>query len=67
MDKAALAEALGAPAAFGQSQFAFMRGNAFEARVKADGGTELMRLLYERLGGDAPAPHEVLVPDLAAA
>jgi hypothetical protein len=61
VDKAALASALGSPAAFGQSQFAFMRGNAFEARVKADGGTELMRLL----GVDAPA--EVRVPDLSAA
>lgn len=37
VDKGALATALGSPAAFGQSQFAFMRGNAFEARVKADG------------------------------
>ncbi|MFF3244987.1 hypothetical protein ACFYWY_14935 [Streptomyces sp. NPDC002870] len=61
VDKAALASALGSPAAFGQSQFAFMRGNAFEARVKADGGTELMRLL----GVDVPA--EVRVPDLSAA
>ncbi|MFI1397667.1 hypothetical protein [Streptomyces sp. NPDC020681] len=61
VDKAALATALGAPAAFGQSQFAFMRGNAFEAKVKADGGTELLRLL----GVDTPA--EVLVPDLSAA
>ncbi|MBT2387858.1 hypothetical protein J7E87_00095 [Streptomyces sp. ISL-1] len=61
VDKAALASALGSPAAFGQSQFAFMRGNAFEAKVKADGGTEMMRLL----GVDAPA--EVRVPDLSAA
>ncbi|MFE0424616.1 hypothetical protein [Streptomyces sp. NPDC058953] len=45
VDKAALAAALGSPAAFGQSQFAFMRGNAFEARVVSDGGAELMRLL----------------------
>lgn len=67
MDKAALATALGSPAAFGQSQFAFMRGNAFEAKVKADGGTELMRLLHERLGGGGEAPREVLVPDLTAA
>ncbi|MFE7707910.1 hypothetical protein ACFU6I_19430 [Streptomyces sp. NPDC057486] len=67
VDKAALAAALGSPAAFGQSQFAFMRGNAFEAKVKADGGTELMRLLYERLGGGGDAPREVRVPDLAAA
>ncbi|MEU5164273.1 hypothetical protein AB0G74_32290 [Streptomyces sp. NPDC020875] len=45
VDKGALAAALGSPAAFGQSQFAFMRGNAFEARVVSDGGAELMRLL----------------------
>lgn len=61
VDKAALAQALGAPAAFGQSQFAFMRGNAFEARVKADGGTELLRLL------GVADPQEAQVPDLAAA
>ncbi|MFJ2216928.1 hypothetical protein ACIQVO_19215 [Streptomyces sp. NPDC101062] len=69
VDKAALATALGSPAPFGQSQFAFMRGNAFEAKVKADGGTELMRLVAERLGGAAPppGPGEVLVPDLSAA
>ncbi len=67
MNKAALAEALGSPAPFGQSQFALVRGNSFEARVKADGGTELMRLLHEHLGGGAPAPDEVLAPDLAAA
>lgn len=60
MDKSALAEALGSPAGLGQSQFAFMRGNAFEARVKADGGKELMRLL----GLDDPG--RVRVPDLAA-
>ncbi|MFI9624866.1 hypothetical protein [Streptomyces sp. NPDC052042] len=67
VNKAALAEALGSPAPFGQSQFALVRGNSFEAKVKADGGTELMRLLYERLGGGAPAPDEVPVPDLTAA
>lgn len=67
VDKAALAEALGSPAPFGQSQFALVRGNSFEAKVKADGGTELMRLLHEHLGAGGPAPHEVLVPDLAAA
>ncbi|MFF8290384.1 hypothetical protein ACF068_14315 [Streptomyces sp. NPDC016309] len=61
VDKAALASALGAPSGFGQSQFAFMRGNAFEARVKADGGRELMRLL------GVAEPAEVRVPDLAAA
>ncbi|WP_399131944.1 hypothetical protein [Streptomyces sp. ITFR-16] len=67
VDKAALATALGSPAPFGQSQFAFMRGNAFEARVKADGGTELMRLLHERLGGRGEPPRDVRVPDLTAA
>ncbi|MER5552923.1 hypothetical protein ABT001_14795 [Streptomyces sp. NPDC002793] len=67
VDKAVLATALGSPAAFGQSQFAFVRGNAFEAKVKADGGTELLRLLVERLGGGAEAPAEVTVPDLTAA
>ncbi|MFF4185861.1 hypothetical protein ACFYZ9_21965 [Streptomyces sp. NPDC001691] len=69
VDKGALAEAIGAPsAAFGQSQFAFMRGNAFEAKVKGDGGTELLRLLHERMGaaGSEP-PGEATAPDLAAA
>jgi hypothetical protein len=65
VDKAALARALGAPATFGQSQFAFVRGNAFESRIQADGGAELMRLLHERLG-EGPAG-EVSVPDLSAA
>ncbi|WP_260255755.1 hypothetical protein [Streptomyces sp. 840.1] len=67
VDKTALATALGSPAPFGQSQFAFMRGNAFEAKVKADGGTELMRLLHERLGGPGEPPRDVAVPDLSAA
>ncbi|MGA4798717.1 hypothetical protein [Streptomyces lavendulocolor] len=61
VDKAALASALGAPSGFGQSQFAFMRGNAFEAKVKADGGAELMRLL------GVAEPEDVRVPDLTAA
>lgn len=69
IDKGALAQALGSPATYGQSQFAFVRGNAFEARVKADGGTELLRLLHERLapGTPAPSPDEVATPDLSAA
>ncbi|MFJ9635660.1 hypothetical protein [Streptomyces sp. NPDC101178] len=68
VDKGVLAEALGSPAPFGQSQFAFMRGNAFEAKVKADGGAELLRLLYERLGGPSPAPGpDAATPDLSAA
>jgi hypothetical protein len=66
VDKAAVAETLGAPAPFGQSQFAFVRGNAFEARVKADGGAELIALLCSRTGEDQPEPREVGVPDLSA-
>ena len=66
VDKAVLASALGAPSAFGQSQFAFMRGNAFEARVKADGGTELLRLVHENLDAAAEPPASGAVPDLGA-
>ncbi|UXY32599.1 hypothetical protein N8I87_15010 [Streptomyces sp. HUAS TT20] len=66
VDKVALASALGAPSAFGQSQFALTRGNAFEARVKADGGAELMRLAHTRLDPGAEPPHEAAVPDLSA-
>ncbi|WP_051855389.1 hypothetical protein [Streptomyces sp. NRRL B-1347] len=66
--KAELARSLGAPSAFGQSQFAFMRGHAFEARVKADGGAELLRLTHARVGGGPePVPGEASVPDLTAA
>lgn len=60
MDKTALAAALGSPSDRGQSQFAFMRGNAFEARVKGDGGRELMRLL------GLEDPGEVRLPELTA-
>ncbi|MGW1466999.1 hypothetical protein ACWCPT_21965 [Streptomyces sp. NPDC002308] len=67
VDKTGLATALGSPSGFGQSQFAFMRGNAFEARVKADGGTELLRLLHESLGGGGEPPEGARVPDLTAA
>ncbi len=66
MNKAVLASALGAPSAFGQSQFAFMRGNAFEARVKADGGAELLRLVHEKLDPGAEPPAAGAVPDLTA-
>lgn len=66
MDKGALASALGAPSAFGQSQFAFVRGNAFEARVKADGGAELLRLVHERLDPGAAPPADARVPELTA-
>ncbi|GAB7033333.1 hypothetical protein AB0G35_13740 [Streptomyces sp. NPDC021749] len=72
VDKGALAGALGSPAGYGQSQFALVRGNAFEARVKADGGAELLRLVRERLdpGSPPPGPEELgeaAAPDLSAA
>ncbi|MER5871472.1 hypothetical protein ABT106_17415, partial [Streptomyces sp. NPDC002044] len=65
VDKTALASALGSPAAFGQSQFAIVRGNSFEAKVKGDGGAALLRLVHEHLGAGAepPGPH-ARVPDL---
>lgn len=66
MDKARLATALGAPSGFGQSQFALTRGNAFEARVKADGGAELLRLAHARLDPGAEPPAGAAVPDLTA-
>lgn len=66
VNKAALADALGSPSAFGQSQFAFMRGNAFEARVKADGGAELLRLTHEKLDPGAEPPAHACVPELSA-
>ncbi len=64
VDKGAVARGLGAPERFGQSQFAFARGNAFEARVTADGCAELLRLLGADRGPGAPA---AVLPDLAAA
>ncbi|WP_181140194.1 hypothetical protein [Streptomyces sp. Ru62] len=66
VDKAKLAGALGAPSGFGQSQFALTRGNAFEARVKADGGAELLRLAHARLDPGAEPPATAAVPDLTA-
>ncbi|MCQ4046677.1 hypothetical protein ACFOSC_16785 [Streptantibioticus rubrisoli] len=60
VDKAKVAQTLGAPTRFGQSRFAFTRGNAFEARVKADGCAELLRLL----GADEAAG--ATLPDLSA-
>ncbi|MDQ1045834.1 hypothetical protein [Streptomyces sp. V4I2] len=66
VDKAALADALGSPSAFGQSQFALTRGNAFESRVKADGGAELLRLVHEKLDRKAEPPSDAEVPDLTA-
>ncbi|KOU66485.1 hypothetical protein ADK57_18710 [Streptomyces sp. MMG1533] len=66
VNKAALADALGSPSAFGQSQFALTRGNAFEARVKADGGAELLRLVHEKLDRRAEPPSDAEVPELTA-
>lgn len=66
VNKTALASALGAPSAFGQSQFALTRGNAFEAKVKADGGAELLRLVREKLDRSAEPPADARVPDLTA-
>ncbi|WP_105975635.1 hypothetical protein [Streptomyces geranii] len=66
VNKATLASALGSPSGFGQSQFALARGNTFEARVKADGGAELLRLVHEKLDPGAAAPAESEVPDLTA-
>ncbi|MEU9336861.1 hypothetical protein AB0D49_27465 [Streptomyces sp. NPDC048290] len=67
VNKAGLASALGSPSAFGQSQFAFARGNAFEARVKADGGAELLTLVHRALDPGAEPPTGAAVPDLTAA
>ncbi|NUS82611.1 MAG: hypothetical protein HOY75_07595 [Streptomyces sp.] len=67
VNKAALASALGAPSAFGQSQFALTRGNAFEAKVKADGGAELLRLVHDKLDRSSEPPADARVPDLTAA
>ncbi|MFE3162703.1 hypothetical protein [Streptomyces sp. NPDC059224] len=66
VDKTALASALGAPSAFGQSQFALTRGNAFEAKVKADGGAELLRLVRKHLDPGAEPADRAAVPDLSA-
>ncbi|WP_308119314.1 hypothetical protein [Streptomyces sp. JJ38] len=66
VDKTALARALGSPAPFGQSQFAFTRGHAFESRVHADGGAELVRMLRAATADGSPEPLAVEVPDLTA-
>lgn len=64
VDKAAVAQALGTPAPFGQSQFAFARGHSFEARVTGDGCRELLRLLRERLGAADGQQADCDLPDL---
>lgn len=69
VDKRALATRLGAAPAFGQSQFAFARGHAFEHRVKGDGAVELARLVHDRTPDSedpTPGPENVRMPDLTA-
>ncbi|KRV47795.1 hypothetical protein AQ490_05335 [Wenjunlia vitaminophila] len=63
-DKGALARHLGSPAPFGQSQFAIVRGNVFEARVKADGCAALLKLLTEQF--QLAVPDRLTPPDLSA-
>ncbi|MDH6110575.1 hypothetical protein P3T36_006171 [Kitasatospora sp. MAP12-15] len=64
VDKTALADRLGQPAPFGRSPFAIARGNAFEARLKADGCAALLAPLRRRLGLPAEEDSPLLVPDL---
>jgi hypothetical protein len=42
VDRSQLADRLGFPARFGRSRFAITRGDAFEARLRADGARELL-------------------------
>jgi hypothetical protein len=48
-DKNLIAEHTGYQAPFGQSNFAIIRGNAFEAQVKENGAAQLLQLLREHL------------------
>lgn len=66
VDKGAVARALGSPAPFGRSAFAFSRGHAFESRVKADGCAELLRLLGAARPEDTVPGPEAELPDLSA-
>jgi hypothetical protein len=62
-DKAKIAECAGFPQQSGASQspFALRRGAVFEARVKSDGGADLIRLLREMAGLTLPeVSHTVL-------
>jgi hypothetical protein len=49
VNKQHIAAHIGYPAPFGQSAFAIVRGNAFEARVKDNGAAELLTLLRDLL------------------
>jgi hypothetical protein len=57
VDKQQVATYVGFPAPFGQSQFAIIRGNAFEAQVKEGGAAQLLTLLREHLGLDVGQAH----------
>ena len=63
VDKQRVAAHAGYAAPFGQSQFAIVRGNAFEAQVKEGGGAQLLTLLREHLDLDVS---EVGYADLGA-
>jgi hypothetical protein len=52
VDKQRVAAQAGFPASFGQSRFAIVRGNAFEAQVKENGAAQLLTLLRDLLGLD---------------
>jgi hypothetical protein len=54
VDKPTLAERIGFPGQFGQSPFAIIRGEIFEAQIKAEGAAELITLLRDVL--DLPLP-----------
>jgi hypothetical protein len=58
VDKGKTAAATGHPASIGKlSPLAVARGQGFEARVKSQGGAELLRLLRENLGLPIPQAH----------
>ena len=52
VDKQKVGAQAGFPAPFGQSRFAIVRGNAFEAQVKENGAAQLLILLRDLLGLD---------------
>ncbi|MEV6930889.1 hypothetical protein AB0M46_41245 [Dactylosporangium sp. NPDC051485] len=58
IDKGQIAEGLGVRISIGQmSSIAIARGKGFEAKVKADGCAELLRLLREHIGLPVPEVH----------
>lgn len=63
-DKQKLAVHTGYPAPFGQSQFAIIRGNAFEAQVKESGAAQLLSLLRQHLRLDIEEAHYTDINDV---